>query len=82
MKVMDIFEMGSLKDQKLNVKQLVLKPEFKQQYLAPLRALSIDDQYSILTKVVQKEIPLNSIKRPFQTSEINHYSEDTVCLVD
>ena len=61
-KVMDMFEMGSLKDQKLNVKQLVSKPEFKQQHLAPLRALSIDDQCSILTKVVQKEIPLNSIK--------------------
>ena len=82
MKVMDIFEMGSLKDQKLNVKQLVLKPEFKQQYLAPLRALSIDDQRSILTKVVQKEIPLNSIKRSLQISKTNHYSEDTVCLVD
>ena len=39
MKVMDMFEMGSLKDQKLNVKQFVSKPEFKQQHLAPLRAL-------------------------------------------
>ena len=61
-KVMDMFEMGSLKDQKLNVKQLVSKPEFKQQDLAPLHALPIDEQCSILTKVVQKEIPLNNIK--------------------
>ena len=58
-KVMDIFETGSLNDQKLNVKQLVSKPEFK--HLAPLRALPIDEHCSTRTKMVQKEIPLKDL---------------------
>ena len=29
---MDLFEKGALKDQKLNTKSLLAKPEFKQQY--------------------------------------------------
>ena len=37
--VMDLFEEAKLKGQKLNLSSLLSKPQFKQQYLAPLRRL-------------------------------------------
>ena len=36
---MDMFEAGMLKDQKLTRKNLISKPEFKQQYLQPVQGL-------------------------------------------
>ena len=59
---MDMFEKGVLKDQKLNVKSLVSKPEFKQQYLAPIQAMADDEQCEILLKVIRTEASLNDIK--------------------
>ena len=43
-KVMDLFENAKLKGQKLNLATLTTKPEFKQQYLAPIRSLDEADQ--------------------------------------
>jgi len=60
--IMDLFEEGKLKGQKLNLSKLLSKPEFKQQYNVPKRALSEDDQCALLQRVVQKEISLNELK--------------------
>ena len=38
-KIMDAFEAGELKDQRLSKKQLMAKPEFKQQNLQPVQSL-------------------------------------------
>ena len=38
-KIMDTFEAGELKDQRLSKKQLMAKPEFKQQNLQPVQSL-------------------------------------------
>ena len=38
-KIMDAFEAGELKDQRLSKKQLTAKPEFKQQNLQPVQSL-------------------------------------------
>ena len=46
MKVMDLFENAKLKGQKLNLATLTTKPEFKQQYLAPIRSMDEADQVS------------------------------------
>ena len=43
-KVMDLFENAKLKGQKLNLSTLTTKPEFKQQYLAPIRCMEEADQ--------------------------------------
>jgi len=60
--IMDLFEEGKLKGQKLNLSKLLSKPEFKQQYIAPIQALSEDDQCALLQRVVQKGISLNELK--------------------
>lgn len=60
--VMDLFEKGKLKNQKLNLIALLYKPEFKQQYLAPIHSLPVDDQVAILNKVIVKEISLSERK--------------------
>lgn len=59
---MDLFENGKLKDQKLKLDNLMCKPEFKQQYLAPIRTLPEDDQCDLLQKVINKQIALNDLK--------------------
>lgn len=38
------------------------KPEFKQQYLAPIRAMNEEDQCKLLDKVAAKEISLSELK--------------------
>lgn len=60
--VMDLFENVKLKGQKLNLSSLLTKPEFKQQYLAPIRRLEEDDQVSLLRKVVSGEWSLQELK--------------------
>ena len=45
--VMDKFEKGTLKGQKLSQKQLILTPEFKQQLLQPLHHLNEQFQVSV-----------------------------------
>lgn len=49
--VMDLFEHAKLKGQKLNLSTLLTKPEFKQQYFAPIRRLGEEEQCYLLTKV-------------------------------
>lgn len=49
--VMDVFEHAKLKGQKLNLSTLLTKPEFKQQYFAPIRRLDESEQCYLLTKV-------------------------------
>ena len=59
---MDLFENGKLKEQKLKLDNLTCKPEFKQQYLVPIRTLPEDDQCDLLQKVTNKQITLNDLK--------------------
>ena len=54
--------MEGLKGQNLNMSHSLSKPEFKQQYLAPIRALSPSEQCDILEEVVRKEIALGDLK--------------------
>jgi len=46
--IMDAFEAGELKDQKLSMKQLMSKPEFKQQNLQPVQSLPPAFQVSLM----------------------------------
>ena len=59
---MDLFENAKLKGQKLNLSKLLAKPEFKQQYLAPIRWLEECDQISLLRKVISRELSLAEMK--------------------
>ena len=59
---MDQFERADLKGQKLKLSTLQCKPEFKQQYLAPICTLSSEDQCDLLTLLLQKEITLAQLK--------------------
>ena len=60
-KVMDLFENAKLKGQKLNLATLTTKPEFKQQYLVPIRSLDEADQVTLLTKVQEGSLSLIKI---------------------
>ena len=60
--VMNLFEKAKLKGQKLNLSTLLTKPEFKQQYLAPIRRLQPPDQTSLLQKVISGECSLSELK--------------------
>lgn len=57
-----MFENVKLKSQKLNLTTLMSKPEFKQQYLAPIRSLDEADQCTLLTQVIQGECSLSELK--------------------
>ncbi len=63
MEVMDLFEQAKLKGQKLNLSTLLTKPEFKQQYLTPIRKLDENDQCALLRKVIAKECSLGDLKK-------------------
>ena len=60
--VMDHFEMGQLKDQKLNRKHLMATPEFKQHLLQPLHHLDIEFQQSVLQRVLDNKLSLAEMK--------------------
>ena len=62
MKVIDLYEEAKLKGQRLNLSSLLSKPEFKQQHLAPIRALEENDQCLLLEKVIDKQISLAELK--------------------
>ena len=62
-KAMTKFELGQLKNQKLNRKHLVSTPEFKQHLLQPLHHLDPEFQQSILQKLVDQEISLPEMKK-------------------
>ena len=59
---MNTFEKGKLKDQKVKTTGLA-KPEFKQQYLAPIRCLENAEQVLLLTRCKNKEISLAELKK-------------------
>jgi len=61
--VMDLFEKVELKDQKLISAQTTTKPEFKQNYLAPLRCLDPQDQCFLLTRCKNKDLSLAEMKK-------------------
>ena len=56
--VMDMFEQSKLKGQKLKLSNLLQKPEFKQNYFAPIRTLTTKEQCNLLSKLVSKNITL------------------------
>ena len=57
-----MFEHAKLKGQKLNLSTLLTKPEFKQQYLAPIRRLDEVDQCKLLLKVIDGSCSLVDLK--------------------
>ncbi len=59
---MTMYEDGALKDQKLNKKQLISAPEFKQHLLQPLHHLQAEFQASVLDKVINTEVSLKEMK--------------------
>lgn len=63
LQVMNRFEMGQLKSQKLNRKHLVSTPEFKQHLLQPLHHLDPQFQQSILQKIVDQGVSLSEMKK-------------------
>ena len=60
--VMNMYEDGDLKDQKLNKKQLTAVPEFKQHHMQLLHNLKDSFQSAILQRVIDKEISLKKMK--------------------
>jgi len=63
MLVMEQFEDGKLKSQKLSKKNLISKPEFKQHHFQCLHNLAPSFQEQILQKVADCEITLEEMKR-------------------
>ena len=59
---MDLYEAAALKSQKLNLSTLMTKPEFKQQYLAPIRRLDEHDQCTLLQEVIGHRCSLAELK--------------------
>lgn len=60
---MDMYQEVRLKGQKLNMSSLIAQPEFKQQYLAPLRTLNPVEQVALLKKLA---ISLSELKAEAQ----------------
>ena len=60
--VMDLFEKAKLKDQKLRSSSTNAKPDFKQQYLTPIRCLELNDQCSLLDRCRNGSLSLKEIK--------------------
>lgn len=74
-KIIDLFEAGELKHQKLMAKaKATSKPEFKQQYLQPIQCLPITFQVDILTKVLNTNISFKELKQ--QTADYRNNLED------
>ena len=61
--VMNQYEQGQLKDQKLNRKHLLATPEFKQHLFQPLHHLAPDFQQSALKRVKDNDISLAEMKK-------------------
>jgi hypothetical protein len=60
--VMNMFEKGELKDQKLNKKHLTAAPELKQHHLQPLCRLPENIQTELLDLMIEKELSLKEMK--------------------
>lgn len=63
LKVIKMFEDGKLKNQKLNKKSLISKPEFKQHHFQCLHNLAPSFQQQILQQVTNREITLEEMKK-------------------
>ena len=63
LKVIELFEDGKLKNQKLNKKSLVSKPEFKQQHFQCIHNLNPSFQQKILEQAMNREITLDEMKK-------------------
>ena len=61
--VMNLFEKAKLKDQKLRSAMATTKPDFKQQYLAPIRCLNSEDQCFLLLRCKNGHLSLKEIKK-------------------
>ena len=61
--VMDMHEQSKLKGQKLRLSTLLSKPEFKQQYFAPIRAMEEKEQYKLLQRVINGELSIVDLKQ-------------------
>lgn len=65
---MDLFENHKLKGQKMQCGlKIITKPEIKQQYLAPIRRLNMNDQLSLLLRCKNKELSLTEMKKEAET---------------
>ena len=60
--VMDFYEKCELSDQRCNLSTLTNKPEFKQNYLSPIRSLDEEEQCRLLDMVLQGEITILELK--------------------
>ena len=60
--VMDLFKKAKLKGQKLKLSSLMSEPDFKQQYLVPIRTLPENEQCSLLKRVIDGEISIANLK--------------------
>ena len=60
--IMDLFEEGELKDQSLNTKALMTKPEFRQQYLSPIQCLPDAFKLEVLQQVVDGDLSLMELR--------------------
>ena len=62
-KLMNMYENGQLKNQKLNRKHLLSTPEFKQHLFQPLHNLEPEFQQLVMKQVVNEEITLDEMKK-------------------
>lgn len=60
--IMNLFEKAKLKDQKLRSAKATTKPDFKQQYLAPIRSLSSVDQCFLLERCKNGHLSVKELK--------------------
>lgn len=60
--VMDLYEEGKLKQQKLSQKNLTVTPEFKQQHFLPLHHLEETFQAQVLQRVINQDYSLPELK--------------------
>lgn len=78
--VIELFEAGELKDQKLQAKsQIVTVPEFKQQHLQPIQSLPPEFQIDKLTKVINLELSLKELKAEASTYRKLELIKKTFC---
>lgn len=63
LKVIEMFEDGKLKNQKLSKKNLISKPEFKQHHFQSLHNLAPSFQQQVLQQVANCEITLEDMKK-------------------
>jgi len=62
---MELFKKGKVKlstCEQTNSKKRSTEPEFKQQYLAPIRTLSVDNQCRLLQQIIDGDLPILGLK--------------------